>query len=44
MTLVDGLKPGEIAAELGLTSEVVRTRKLRAIKKITDFVRNMSRI
>jgi len=39
MTLVEGRKPGEIAAALGLTSEVVRTRKLRAVKKVTDLLR-----
>lgn len=38
MTLVEGSKPGEIAAALGLTSEVVRTRKLRAVKKVTDLI------
>jgi RNA polymerase sigma factor (sigma-70 family) len=44
MTLVEGLKPGEIAAALGLTSEVVRTRKLRAVKKITALMKEkMSR-
>lgn len=44
MTLVEGHKPGEIAAALGLTSEVVRTRKLRAVKKVTDLIENkMSR-
>jgi RNA polymerase sigma-70 factor (ECF subfamily) len=44
MTLVDGLKPGEIAEKLGLSDDVVRTRKLRAIKKVTNFVKSMSRI
>jgi DNA-directed RNA polymerase specialized sigma24 family protein len=34
MTLVDGLKPGEIAETLRLTSEVVRQRKSRALKKL----------
>jgi RNA polymerase sigma-70 factor (ECF subfamily) len=44
MTLVEGRKPGEIAAVLGLTSEVVRTRKLRAVKKLTDLIeKKMSR-
>ena len=44
MTLVEGRKPGEIAAALGLTSEVVRTRKLRAMKKVADLIRKkMSR-
>lgn len=39
MTLVEGRKPGEIAAALGLTSEVVRTRKLRAVKKVADLIK-----
>jgi RNA polymerase sigma-70 factor, ECF subfamily len=39
MTLVEGRKPREIAGALGLTSEVVRTRKLRATKKMADLVR-----
>ena len=44
MTLVEGRKPGEIATALGLTSEVVRTRKLRAVKKITELIeKKMSR-
>lgn len=34
LTLVDGLKPGEIAARLGLSSEVVRKRKSRAIERV----------
>ncbi len=44
MTLVEGRKPGEIAAALGLTSEVVRTRKLRATKKMADLVRKKSKM
>jgi len=44
MTLVDGKKPGEIAAVLGLTSEVVRTRKMRASRRIAQLVeKRMSR-
>jgi RNA polymerase sigma-70 factor (ECF subfamily) len=39
MTLVEGRKPGEIAAALGLTAEVVRMRKSRAVKKVADLVR-----
>ena len=39
MTLVEGCKPGEIATTLGLSPEVVRTRKLRAVKKIGDLIR-----
>jgi RNA polymerase sigma-70 factor (ECF subfamily) len=34
MTLLDGLKPGEIARRLGLTPEVVRARKSRAVRKL----------
>jgi RNA polymerase sigma factor (sigma-70 family) len=44
MTLVDGLKPGEIAARTGLTSEVVRKRKSRASKKLQQVIRKRSRI
>jgi RNA polymerase sigma-70 factor, ECF subfamily len=43
MTLVEGLKPGEIASQLNLTPEVVRQRKSRAVKKIIECVRKMSR-
>jgi RNA polymerase sigma factor (sigma-70 family) len=44
MTLVEGRKPGEIAAALRLTAEVVRTRKLRALRKVADLIRKrMSR-
>jgi len=39
MTLVEGRKPGEIAAALGLTAEVVRMRKSRAVKKVADLVK-----
>lgn len=43
LTLVEGLKPGEIAVRLGLTPEVVRTRKSRAVKKTTEHVKRLSR-
>jgi RNA polymerase sigma-70 factor (ECF subfamily) len=42
MTLVDGLKPGEIARRLRLSPGSVRQRKLRATRRIVDFVANMS--
>jgi len=42
MTLVDGLKPGVIAERLGLSSDVVRQRKLRAIRRVTELVRGES--
>ena len=43
MTLVEGLKPGIIARRLGVSSEVVRTRKSRAIKRIASRLRGLSR-
>ena len=43
LTLVEGLKPGEIADRLGLTSEVVRTRKSRALKKAIERIKELSR-
>ncbi|MGA9671852.1 MAG: sigma-70 family RNA polymerase sigma factor [Terracidiphilus sp.] len=42
MTLVDGLKPGIIAQRLGLNPDVVRQRKLRATRRVIDFVRGES--
>ncbi len=43
MTLVDGLKPGEIAERLGLKGEVVRQRKCRAVRQIVEDVKRWSR-
>jgi RNA polymerase sigma-70 factor (ECF subfamily) len=43
MTLVEGLTPGEIAGQLNLTPEVARQRKSRAVKKVVECVRKMSR-
>jgi len=42
MTLADGLKPGIIAQRLGLNPDVVRQRKLRATRRVIDFVRSPS--
>jgi RNA polymerase sigma factor (sigma-70 family) len=42
MTLVDGLKPGNIAKQMGLSPDVVRQRKLRAIRRVIDFMGQMS--
>jgi RNA polymerase sigma factor (sigma-70 family) len=42
LTLVDGLKPGAIAERLRLSPDVVRQRKLRATRRIIDFVRGQS--
>jgi RNA polymerase sigma factor (sigma-70 family) len=33
-TMIDGLKPGEIARRLGVSSEIVRTRKSRALRRL----------
>jgi RNA polymerase sigma factor (sigma-70 family) len=38
-TLVDGLKPGEIARDLGVSPEVVRTRKSRALPRLLASTR-----
>jgi RNA polymerase sigma factor (sigma-70 family) len=43
LTLVDGLKPGEIAFQLGLTAEVVRARKSRALKRVVEQITSLSR-
>jgi RNA polymerase sigma-70 factor (ECF subfamily) len=43
LTLVDGLKPGEIAVQIGATAEVVRTRKSRALKRILEILGGRSR-
>jgi len=44
LTLVEGLKPGEIAGRLGLTPEVVRTRKSRALRQVAKRIKKLSRI
>jgi RNA polymerase sigma factor (sigma-70 family) len=43
LTLGQGLKPGEIAQRLGLSAEVVRARKSRAIRKVIEEVQPTSR-
>jgi RNA polymerase sigma-70 factor (ECF subfamily) len=43
LILVDGLKPGEIAARLGISSERLRKRKSRALQRIREAVKEMSR-
>jgi RNA polymerase sigma-70 factor (ECF subfamily) len=42
LTLMEGLKSGEIAERLGLCSTVVRARKSRAIKKAIECLRTKS--
>jgi RNA polymerase sigma-70 factor (ECF subfamily) len=43
MMLVEGYKAEEVAFQLHLSSEVVRQRKSRALKKIVERVKRMSR-
>ena len=42
MTLVEGMKPGRIAERLQLSSDVVRQRKVRATRRVIDFVARQS--
>lgn len=42
MLLVDGSKPGQIAARLSLSPDMVRQRKARAIKKLTNILAGAS--
>jgi RNA polymerase sigma factor (sigma-70 family) len=42
MTLVDGLKPGVIAAQLSINPDVVRQRKVRATRRVIDFLKRES--
>ncbi|MGD0731332.1 MAG: sigma-70 family RNA polymerase sigma factor [Terracidiphilus sp.] len=42
LTLVEGLKPGTIAKQLGLSSDVVRQRKVRATRRVAEFVADRS--
>jgi RNA polymerase sigma-70 factor (ECF subfamily) len=43
LTLVDNLRPREIARRLGVSSDVARTRKTRALKRFVERVRELSR-
>jgi RNA polymerase sigma factor (sigma-70 family) len=42
MTLVEGLKPGVIAQRLNMSADVVRQRKVRATRRVIDFVQRRS--
>lgn len=42
-TLIDGDAPADIARRLGLSAQLVRTRKSRAVRKVAEFVRRMTR-
>jgi DNA-directed RNA polymerase specialized sigma24 family protein len=43
LTLVENLRPREIARRLRVSPEVVRTRKTRALRRFIDCVRGLSR-
>jgi RNA polymerase sigma-70 factor (ECF subfamily) len=43
MTLVEGMKPGEIAERLGMKGELVRKRKSRALKRVRELIQTRSR-
>jgi RNA polymerase sigma factor (sigma-70 family) len=43
LTLVEGLNPRDIARRLDISSEVVRQRKSRALKRITAVIEGLSR-
>ena len=42
MTLIEGAEPAEIAARLGLSSDVVRQRKSRATRRVIEVVERLS--
>jgi RNA polymerase sigma-70 factor, ECF subfamily len=42
-TLVEGLKPGQIATRIGVSADVARTRKSRALKRILEVLEIQSR-
>jgi RNA polymerase sigma-70 factor (ECF subfamily) len=43
LTLVEGLKPGQIASKIGVSADVARTRKSRAIRRILEVIDSRSR-
>ncbi|MGB8258729.1 MAG: sigma-70 family RNA polymerase sigma factor [Terracidiphilus sp.] len=44
LTLIEGLKPGAIARRLDLNPDLVRQRKLRATRRIVEFVTGRSQM
>jgi RNA polymerase sigma-70 factor, ECF subfamily len=42
LTLVEGLKPGQIALKIGVSADVARTRKSRALKRILEVLEDQS--
>lgn len=43
LTLVEGMNPREIAPRVGLSVENVRTRKMRAVRQVTEELQKLSR-
>jgi RNA polymerase sigma-70 factor (ECF subfamily) len=43
LTLVEGLTPAEIGTRIGVSSETIRTRKSRALKRVMDELALLSR-
>lgn len=43
MCLTEGLKPGEIALRLGISAEVVRQQKSRALRRLKEMLNGASR-
>lgn len=43
LSLTEGLKPGEIAMRLGISAEVVRQQKSRALKRLKEMLNGASR-
>jgi DNA-directed RNA polymerase specialized sigma24 family protein len=43
LTLLEGLKPGEIALRIRLSPEVVRMRKSRALRRVAERVQEWLR-
>jgi len=44
LSLSEGLKPGEIATRLGLSADVVRQQKSRALKRLKEMTNGASRV
>jgi RNA polymerase sigma factor (sigma-70 family) len=44
LTLVEGMNPRDIAVRVGLSAENVRTRKMRAIRQVTEELQTLSRM
>jgi RNA polymerase sigma factor (sigma-70 family) len=43
MTLIDGFKPAEVAKAIGMSADAVRQRKSRALKRLVEHLKPLSR-